>query len=132
MNINRNKIYEGLIQSGLKHLLTLKLNFNNAISIMKLLDHMDKMVKWFKTPFYLQITKYGGAIVKNAEKPPYYTFQNPTDKIAFESSFHQYINQDEKLDEFNIIDVEISNEDYNNLPKDLEVNLSGIVNIIVI
>ncbi len=130
--MSRNNVYNGVIQNWLKHLLHLKMDFNDSVKIMELLNHIEKIVDYIKTPFYVQVALYNGVIISNTKKPPYYTFKNSDDRKDFESSFNSYINQDEVLNNFDIIDVDINKNDYSALPVDLESGLTGIVILTVI
>lgn len=130
ININRQKVYDKSIKTALQYLLGLKLNFDDAVNIGKLYSHLEKLVDVIKTPFAVQIMMYGGKFNPKATEPPYYTFKNSDDKADFEQTFNSYINGNEDITEFDLITVEINNDDYINLPKGTEANLTGIIKIV--
>ena len=131
ITVSRLKVYQGVIVNDIKHLLPLKNQFSDTVALMAILDHIERMVNYIKTPYFLQVQSYGGEMLVGKKEPPYYSFSDPADQAAFEATFNTYINQDEVIDEFDEITFEISQENYNNLPDDLESNLSGIVNLVV-
>lgn len=132
MIINREKIYDVLVQAGLKYLINLKLSFLDCSDMMKLLMEINCISNCFMKPLRIQVVLYGGNMIRGAVVPPFYEFSVPEEQTAFEAVFIPYITGNEDLTEFSIINVEISAADYSALPEDLETDLSGIVNLIVV
>lgn len=129
ITLARRKVYDLSYKTYLEHLLDLKMEYEHAVLIMKLLQFILTEIELQKTPYFVQVVKFGGERDITATSPPYCTFTDDEDRIAFESTFNEYIDQDESVSEFTAFNINILTADHAGLPPSLETDLTGIVTI---
>lgn len=132
ISIKRELVYNKDFQEALQDVMNKKLKMDDAAYLAKIYFHVKNLSYNIKTSFYLQIITWGGSVLGENKKPPYYEFENQTEQQEFESFLNPYLNSDEEITLFNPIEIQILENDYNNLLQNTVINLTGIVSFNVV
>lgn len=126
IKIKRDLIYKGDVQEKLLDLRKLELSFEDSVMLNSLVCEIEDRMTYYVNAFYQQIMIRGGD-PNGLTKPPYYTFENNEDQKDFEKTFLPYMQLFEEIENFDIVEIDVYNEDFA-LIKDITFSiLHGIV-----
>ena len=129
IKINRELVYTKQFQESLQRLMNLKLRLEDAAFCGMVYFKVKNLTHEIKTPLYLQVMNWGGEVLGDNKKPPYYQFNDEAMKEEFEIYLKSYLSQDEEIEGFDVAEIQVLEEQFNTLASQDPVNLQGALTI---